>query len=98
MVLEGLEGLEVMEGVRHVVRWPGHTLTLTGRVCARGGAGLGRRVLLLLVMMVLVMLVMLVVLVLVVMVLVLVVMLVVMVVMLVSGLETAVVGRVVEGP
>jgi len=77
----------VVESVRHVVRRPGSTLTLTGRVRAGGGARLCRRVLWLLVMMI-----MLVVLVLVLVVLVLVVL------VLVTGLETAVVGRVVEGP
>ena len=76
----------VVESVRHVVRRPGSTLTLTGRVRAGGGARLCRRVLWLLVMMI--MLVVLVVLV----------VLVLVVLMLVTGLETAVVGRVVEGP
>ena len=73
----------VLESVRHVVRRPGRTLTLTGRVCAGGGAGLSRRVLLLLLL---------------VMVLVVLVVVMGMMGMMVSGLETAVVWRVVEGP
>ena len=80
--VEGRRVVVVVESVRHVVRGPGSTLTLTARVSAGGGARLSRRGLLLLLLLLLVMM--------------MVVVVVVMVV--VSGLETAVVGGVVEGP
>ena len=75
--------VEVVEGVSHVVRRPGHTVTLAGRVCAGGDTGLRGRVMMLLLLLLLAMVMGGVLMV---------------VVMMVSGLETAVVGRVVERP
>ena len=99
----------VLESVAHVVRGPAHTVALAGGVRARGGAGLRGGVRLGLRLLGVVLLGMLVVVVvvigvgvvgvmMVVMMVVVVVVMMVVLMVLVSGLETAVVGRVVQGP